>query len=96
LATGLGVKTLSRLLDLQARHLLPSGASVRDLRAQEIYAEGNEDYIRAFIQYFSDRDSRLRPAGAYSEEEIARMADGGYAGELLRAFTRRQLPAVVR
>jgi hypothetical protein len=79
-----GVKTLSRLLDLQARHLLPSGASVRDLGAQEIYAKGNEDYIRSFIQYFSDRGSRLRPAGAYSDEEIARLADRTYPGELLR------------
>ena len=82
---GAGVKTLTRLLDLHARDLLPSGASVLDLGVQEIYAKGSDDHIRAFIQYFSERDSRLKPAEAYSEAEIARLADHGYAGELLVA-----------
>jgi hypothetical protein len=82
---GANVKTLSRLLKLHAGNLLPSGASILDLGVQEIYARGEEDYIRSFIQYFSDRDSRLKPAGGYSEAEVARLADRGYAGELLVA-----------
>jgi len=82
---GAGVKTLSRLLDLCVRDLLPSGASVLDLGVQEIYAREDEDHIRAFIQYFSDQDSHLRPAEAYSEAELARLADRGYFGELLVA-----------
>jgi hypothetical protein len=82
---GTSVKTLSRLLELHARHLLPSGASMLDLGVQEIYAKGNEDYIRAFIRYFSDRDRHLKAACAYSEEEIARLADRSYAGELFVA-----------
>jgi hypothetical protein len=56
-----------------------------DLGAQEIYARGKEDYIRSFIQYFSDGDSRLKPAGTYSEAEVGRLADRSYAGELLVA-----------
>jgi hypothetical protein len=70
-AMGAGVKTLTRLRDLHARDLLRSGASVLDVGVQEIYAEGSDDHIRAFIQYFSGQDSRL--------------ADRGYAGELLVA-----------
>ena len=84
-AMGAGVKTLTRLLDLHARDLLCSGASVLDVGVQEIYAEGSDDHIRAFIQYFSGQDSRLKPAEAYSEAEIARLADRGYAEELLVA-----------
>lgn len=82
---GVGVKNLRRFIDFHAGNLLPSGASILELGAQELYLKGEEDFLRLFIRYFSDRDPRLKPAAEYDDREIARLANRGFVGELLAA-----------
>ncbi len=81
---GATVKTLSRIIDLRERGLLPPGAAILDLGVQEINAKGSEDYIREFIEYFSSRDG-LKSSGSYTRKEISRFANQCFLGALLEA-----------
>jgi hypothetical protein len=81
-----GAKTLSRILDLHTRQLLPSGASVLELGAQVLSTRGEEDSLRRFIDRFAGQDPRVRPAASYSDGELARFANKAPFGELLIAI----------
>jgi SAM-dependent methyltransferase len=82
---GASKKTLSRIVDLHKRELLPTSGSILDLGAQELYAKGDEGEVRAFIDYFARHDRHVRPVSAYNSEEIEQLADKGFHGQLLTA-----------
>lgn len=71
-------KNLLRIMALRDEGLLPPGAAIVDLGAQQVYCSGNEGSVRQFIEHLTGR-------GGYGRKEIARFADGAYFGELLTA-----------
>lgn len=82
---GVRAKILVRLIELHAGGMLPSGAAVVELGAQQLQLKGVESVVRNFIAHFAAVDPRLRPLADYSKGEIARLAAGGYVGELMTA-----------
>jgi hypothetical protein len=90
---GTSAKTLMRLMQLHADGLLPSGGSIIELGAQELYCTGHDALVRETIKYFAQHDPAIRRAESYSDAEIGKFADKGLIGSLLTAcgFTYRAL-----
>jgi hypothetical protein len=82
---GTTAKNLSRLLEFDRRGLLPIGAAILDVGAQQVALGGDVALLRDFIARFAERDPRLRPTADYRKRELARLGDGGFTGELLTA-----------
>ena len=82
---GASAKILSRLVSLHERGLLKNGASIIELGAQELYCSGMEDYVAGVIRYFSERNPAIKKPEAYTGGELARFANKGLLGNLLKA-----------
>jgi len=82
---GTSAKTLSRITTLHGEGLLPFGASIIELGAQELYCTGQDAFVRDVIRYFSDRNPSIRKADDYSDAEIAALANRGMLTRTLKA-----------
>jgi hypothetical protein len=80
-------------MQLHGMGLLPSGGSIIELGAQELYCKGQDELVRQTITYFAQHDASIRRAESYSAAEIGKFADRGLIGGLLIAcgFTYKAL-----
>ena len=72
------VKNLLRIMDLREQGLLSPDGAVLELGAQQVYCRGNDKIVRQFIE-------RMKGRAGPGRAQIARIANGGYFGELLSA-----------
>jgi hypothetical protein len=82
---GVSITPLSRILDMHEQGLLRPGASIMELGAQQLYCKGGEEYLRAFIGYMAAKNSVIKRAEQYTQEELTALADGGFTSTLLKA-----------
>lgn len=80
---GVSAKVLTRILDLSDRGLLPPGAEIMELGAQQLYCQGSEDFLADFVKRVSARNPGFKPA--ITKSEIERLANGGLTSGLLKA-----------
>lgn len=88
---GTSAKTLSRLIGFHHQGLLPAGASIVELGAQELYCTGEEEHLREVVRYFHRHLPSIRDPDAYRREELVAFADRGMLGGLLAACGFRYL-----
>ena len=65
---GTSAKTLSRLIGFHHQGLLPVGASIVELGAQELYCTGEEEHLREVIRYFHGHLPSIRDPDAYRRD----------------------------
>lgn len=82
---GASAKTLSRILSLHQRGLVPSGAAVIDLGTQQLFCSGQIQAIEEIIRHFAATDAAVRKLEAYSAAQLNDFADKGLLGDLLIA-----------
>jgi len=82
---GIGPKNLVRLQDLCQKRMLPPGAQVLELGAQEVYCKGHEQFVRDFNRYFVESSALGWKAEKLTDERVAQLASQGFASELFRA-----------
>ena len=81
---GVGTKNLSRILDLRKCGALPPKAALIELGAQEVYCAGSEGFLKEFVDYFRGHCQAGTPAEELPEHEIAKIANKGFMGRLMR------------
>jgi hypothetical protein len=82
---GIGAKNLSRVLDLCKAGRLQPGSSIMELGAQEIYCQGMTDFLKEFVAYFVAHRAEGWNATAQTDDQIARIANRGFASTLFKA-----------
>jgi len=82
---GVSAKVLSRLLDLSDRGLLPAGASIMELGAQQLYCKGSEPFLSEFVARIRSRNPALKNRSVIAPDELKRLANGGLTSGLLKA-----------
>lgn len=80
---GVSAKVLTRLLDLSDRGLLPPGASIMELGAQQLYCKDSEPFLAEFVSRVSAKNRAHRPT--ITKAELGRLANGGLTSGLLKA-----------
>lgn len=80
---GVSAKVLTRILDLSDRGLLPPGAEIMELGAQQLYCQGSEAFLAEFVRRVSARNSGFKPV--ITKSDIERLAKGGLTSGLLKA-----------
>lgn len=82
---GVSVNPLARILYLHDQGLLPPGASIMELGAQQLYCKGKEEFLRGFIASFAAKNPAVKPAQQYTAKELTALADGGFMSTLMTA-----------
>jgi hypothetical protein len=80
---GVSAKVLTRILDLSDRGLLPPGAEIMELGAQQLYCKGSEAFLAEFVKRVSARNPEVKLT--ITKAELERLADGGLTSGLLKA-----------
>ncbi|MEO7649335.1 MAG: methyltransferase domain-containing protein [Bryobacteraceae bacterium] len=81
---GISVTPLSRILNLHEQGLLPPGASIMELGAQQLYCRGKQAFLRTFIAKMAASNPAVNPA-PFSDSELRALADGGFMSTLVKA-----------
>lgn len=82
---GCSAKVLTRIQMLSERGMLPPGASIMELGAQQLYAKGAEKYLPEFQEAIISRDPSMRDAPRLSAKEINVLVNGGFTSALFKA-----------
>lgn len=81
---GISVTLLSRILHLHEQGLLPPGASIMELGAQQLYCRRKEAFLRTFIAKMAARNPAVK-LDQFSDAELRTLADGGFMSTLVKA-----------
>jgi len=81
---GAGAKTLSRIVDLVERGLLPPRGRIVELGAQNLDCVAQQQDVRWFLEFFERQGTLDRPLAEFRPADVAAFADGGYLGALLK------------
>lgn len=82
---GVSAKVLSRILNLSERGLLPPGALIMELGAQQLYCKGSEAYLSEFLEGILAKNPALQKVARPSSRELEALANGGFTSTLLKA-----------
>lgn len=82
---GVSAKVLTRILDLSDRGLLPAGASIMELGAQQLYCKDSEPFLAEFVRRVSAKNPAVKPKPTITKAELGRLANGGLTSGLLKA-----------
>lgn len=81
---GVSVTPLSRILYLHEQGLLPPGASIMELGAQQLYCRDKEAFLREFIAKMAAKNRSVN-VRHFSDADLRKLADGGFTSTLLKA-----------
>src|SRR3954470_19099711 len=81
---GVSVTPLSRIQYLHQKGLLPPGASIMELGAQQLYCRGKEDFPREFIAKMAAKNAAVN-VRHFSDADLRKLADGVFSSTLLKA-----------
>ncbi len=82
---GIGPKNLMKIRELSANGLLAPRAEILELGAQEVYCEGGEEIVRAFVDFYVGSQNVNWSAVPLSSNDVIRLARRGFSAELFRA-----------
>ncbi len=82
---GVSAKVLSRILQFSDQGLLPPGASVMELGAQQLYCKGAEAYLAEFVARVGAKNPAFRDVPKLQQRELESLANGGFTSGLLKA-----------